>query len=114
LYTPVSSREEPAGVATAYPCCTFRQTAALTLIPGVVLSGEWDGMLRALSSTDGRPLWDFNMKRDFTTVNGVRANGGAMGASGPTVAGGMLFVGSGYVFGGISAPGNVLLAFSAQ
>ena len=71
-------------------------------------------MLRALSSADGTPLWDFNLKKDFATVNGVRANGGAMGSSGPTVAGGMLFVGSGYVFGGISAPGNVLLAFSAQ
>jgi polyvinyl alcohol dehydrogenase (cytochrome) len=102
-FTPLPGREARAG-----------QTAALTLIPGVVFSGGWDGVLRALSSTDGTPLWDFDMKRDFATVNGVRANGGAMGSSGPTVAGGMLFVGSGYVFGGISAPGNVLLAFSAQ
>ena len=102
-FAPLPGREAGAG-----------QTAALTLIPGVVFSGGWDGMLRALSSTDGTPLWDFNMKKDFATVNGVRANGGAMGSSGPTVAGGMLFVGSGYVFGGVSAPGNVLLAFSAQ
>jgi hypothetical protein len=34
-----------------------------------------------------------------------------MGAPGPVVAGGMLFVGSGYVFGA-GTPGNVLLAFS--
>jgi polyvinyl alcohol dehydrogenase (cytochrome) len=102
-FTPLPGREAGAG-----------QTAALTLIPGVVFSGGWDGMLRALSSADGTPLWDFNMKRDFATVNGVRASGGAMGSSGPTVAGGMVFAGSGYVFGGISSPGNVLLAFSAQ
>ena len=52
------------------------------------------------------------MKRDFLTVNGVQAKGGAMGGSGPTVAGGMLFAGSGYIFGGGGTPGNVLLAFS--
>jgi polyvinyl alcohol dehydrogenase (cytochrome) len=51
------------------------------------------------------------MLRDFQTVNGVAARGGSMGAPGPTVAGGMLFVGSGYVGLGNGTPGNVLLAF---
>ena len=36
-----------------------------------------------------------------------------MGAPGPTVAGGMLFVPSGYVGLGNGTPGNVLLAFAA-
>jgi hypothetical protein len=36
-----------------------------------------------------------------------------MGAPGPTVAGGMLFVGSGYTFGA-GATGNLLLAFYIQ
>ena len=35
----------------------------------------------------------------FKTVNGVAAHGGSMGAPGPTVAGGTVFVGSGYTFG---------------
>jgi hypothetical protein len=41
----------------------------------------------------------------------VAAKGGSIGAAGPTVAGGTLFVGSGYTFGA-GTIGNVLLAFS--
>jgi polyvinyl alcohol dehydrogenase (cytochrome) len=89
------------------------QTAALTEIPGVVFSGGWDGMLRAFATADGRPLWQYNTLQDVKTVNGVAAKGGSMGAPGPTVAGGMLFVGSGYTFGN-GTTGNLLLAFSAQ
>jgi hypothetical protein len=47
-------------------------------------------------------------------VNGVKANGGSMAAPGPTIVGGRLFVGTVYMFGGGSTPGNVLLVFSAQ
>jgi polyvinyl alcohol dehydrogenase (cytochrome) len=87
------------------------QTAAQSAIPGVVFSSGWDGMVRAYSTDDGHLLWEFNTARDFTTVNAVAAKGGSMGAPGPVVAGGMLFVGSGYVFGA-GTPGNILLAFS--
>ena len=87
------------------------QTAALTVIPGVLFSGGQDGVLRALSTTDGKQLWQFDTLRDFTTVNGVAARGGAMGAPGPTIAGGMLFLGSGYTGLGNGRGGNVLLAF---
>ena len=90
------------------------QSAAVTAIPGVVFSGGWDGMLRALSASDGHIIWKYNTAQDFKTVNGVAARGGSMGAPGPTVAGGMLFVGSGYIGVRNGMPGNVLLAFSAQ
>jgi polyvinyl alcohol dehydrogenase (cytochrome) len=89
-------------------------TAAVTVIPGVVFSGGWDGVLRALSSDDGHVLWEYSMLQSFTTVNAVAARGGSMGAPGPTVAGGMLFAGSGYVGLQNGAPGNVLLAFSVE
>jgi polyvinyl alcohol dehydrogenase (cytochrome) len=89
------------------------QTAAITGIPGVVFSGGSDGMLRAFSTTDGHPLWQYDTMQDVKTVNGVPAKGGSMGAPGPTVAGGMLFVGSGYTFGA-GMTGNLLLAFSAE
>jgi len=89
-------------------------SAAITGIPGAVFVGDWDGKLKALSTEDGRVLWQFNTAQKFTTVNGVPAKGGAMGSAGATVAGGMVFVGSGYaVFSGDQA-GNVLLAFSAE
>jgi hypothetical protein len=37
-----------------------------------------------------------------------------LGAPGPAVSGGMLYVGSGYVGTGNGMPGNVLLAFSVH
>lgn len=86
---------------------------ALTAIPGVVFSGGWDGVLRALAANDGHVVWEYNTVQDFKTVNGVVAKGGSLSVSGPTVAGGMLFAGSGYVGVRNGMPGNVLLAFSA-
>jgi len=88
------------------------QSSAVTAIPGVVFSGGWDGMVRAFSADNGRLLWEYNTLQQFKTVNGVAAKGGSMGAPGPTVAGGMLFVPSGYVGVQNGLPGNVLLAFS--
>lgn len=90
--------------------CSAAQSQAVTAIPGVVFSGSEDGHLRAYASADGRILWDFDTGRSFVTVNGVAAAGGSLDHGGPTVAGGMLYVNSGY--GRIHGqPGNVLLAF---
>ncbi len=88
-------------------------SAAVTVIPGVVFAGGSDGRLWALSSSDGRSLWSFETARTFDTVNRVPAHGGSISAPGPTVAGGLLLVGSGY---GIvqDSPGNVLLAFAVE
>jgi polyvinyl alcohol dehydrogenase (cytochrome) len=88
--------------------------AAVTLLPGVAFNGGWDGVLRAFSTTDGKEIWSFDTVREFKTVNGVEAKGGSMGAPGATVAGGMLFVGSGYVGISNGMPGNVLLAFAVD
>jgi polyvinyl alcohol dehydrogenase (cytochrome) len=93
--------------------CTPAQMAPATLIPGAVFSGSMDGHLRAYDTSDGAVIWDFDTGRDFTTVNGVKARGGSMSASGAVAAGGRLYVNSGYgSLGGM--PGNVLLAFSAE
>jgi len=90
--------------------CTAAQSAALTVIPGVVFSGSFDGALRAYSTASGEVLWSFDSNKTFTAVNGVPATGASIGGPGPAVAGGMLFVNSGYgAFQG--RPGNVLLGF---
>ncbi len=89
-------------------------TAATTVLPGVLFVAGWDGMVRAFATETGRLLWEFDTMREFHTANGVAARGGSMGAPGPTVAGGMLFVPSGYVGLRDGLPGNVLLAFAAQ
>ena len=92
----------------------FGQSAAVTGIPGAVFTPGWDGVVRALSTRDGKILWQFNTAQDFQTANGVAAKGGSMGGPGATVAGGMLYVPSGYANVGGGMPGNVLLAFSAK
>jgi polyvinyl alcohol dehydrogenase (cytochrome) len=46
-------------------------------------------------------------------VNGAAGHGGAINGPGATVAGGMVFVNSGYGFFG-QIPGNVLLAFGVD
>ena len=102
-----------AGCADKTPCKPS-QVAAVTLMPGAVFSGTMDGRLRAHSTQDGKVLWEYDTARDFTTVNGVKANGGSMSNGGPAIVGGMLFVNSGYSHHGGILPGNVLLAFSAE
>ena len=97
----------------AKPGCSPAQSQAVTAIPGVVFSGSLDGHLRAYSAEEGKVIWDFDTVREFQTVNGVRANGGSLNGPGVVVAGGMLFVNSGYARLG-SIPGNVLLAFSVD
>jgi polyvinyl alcohol dehydrogenase (cytochrome) len=89
-------------------------SAAVTAIPGVIFSSGWDGVVRALASDDGKPLWQFNTIRDFETVNRVSAKGGSMGGPGPTLADGKLFVSSGYIGVQNGIPGNVLLMFAVE
>ena len=87
--------------------------AATSGMPGVVFTGSSDGMLRALATSNGQVLWQYNTAHEYETVNGVVAKGGNMGQAGATIAGGMVFIGSGYGTGN-SGFGNVLLAFGPE
>jgi polyvinyl alcohol dehydrogenase (cytochrome) len=103
-YTPITrppGRENKRGVV-----------GAVTLIPGVLLSGAGDGVVRAVSSKTGQLLWEFDTAQEFTTINGVPAHGGSLASGGPIVANGMVFIGSGYPGFQGGDPGNVLLAFA--
>ena len=106
-FTPIAGRSERTGFG-----------AAVSVIPGAVFVGGWDGVLHALSSDDGHDLWSIDTDQTFPTVNnveaatGTAAKGGSMGGPGATVANGMLYVGSGYVGVSNGMTGNVLLAFS--
>jgi polyvinyl alcohol dehydrogenase (cytochrome) len=94
------------------PGCSRAQSGPVTVIPGAVFSGSMDGHLRAFATPDGHLLWDFDTLQEFETVNGVKAHGGSLNATGAVVAGGMLLVNSGY--GRLGLAGNVLLAFSVD
>jgi polyvinyl alcohol dehydrogenase (cytochrome) len=102
-YTPLSSTNEQA----------VNHGSPSAVIPGVVFVGGMDGKLFAVSTADGAELWRYDTARPFDTVNKVAAKGGSIVSSGPVVAGGMVFAGSGY---GVVAtqPGNVLLAFAPE
>jgi polyvinyl alcohol dehydrogenase (cytochrome) len=93
--------------------CSAALISAPTLIPGVLFSGSNDGALRAHSTKDGSVIWEFDTNREFETLNGIRAGGGAIQGPGPTIAGGMLYLNSGYG-DHLGRPGNVLLAFEVQ
>src|SRR5215475_7684936 len=93
--------------------CSPALSAAVTLIPGVIFSGGVSGYLRAYATADARLLWEFDTVRDYITVSGGTAHGGAIDGPGPIVVDGMLYVNSGYSqWGGL--PGNVLLAFEVS
>lgn len=93
--------------------CSPAQSGAVTAIPGVVFSGSVDGHLRAYRSDTGEIIWDFDTAREYDAVNGGKARGGSLDGGGPAVAGGIVYVNSGYgSLGGM--PGNVLLAFSVD
>ncbi|MDQ2774669.1 MAG: PQQ-binding-like beta-propeller repeat protein [Acidobacteriota bacterium] len=93
--------------------CSPAQSAAVSAITGAVFSGSLDGHIRAYSSASGAVLWDFDTERSFNTVNHVPGEGGSLDVAGPVVAGGMIFVNSGYSQYGGKA-GNVLLAFDSE
>ncbi len=96
--------------------CFNAQSAAPSVVPGVILAGSTDGHERAYRSADGAMLWDFDTAgQTYQTINGVSdQTGGPIDVSSGTIADGMLFVISGYL--GVAGGGsdNVLLAFSVD
>jgi polyvinyl alcohol dehydrogenase (cytochrome) len=109
----VWSRPAPDKMCGTVRGCSAAQGAAVTLVPGALFSGSMDGGVRAYSTKDGAIIWQFDTNRTFDTVNGVKANGGAMDGPGAVVANGMVYFNSGYV-SIIGRPGNVLLAFGVD
>jgi len=95
------------------PGCSPAQSAAVTVIPGIVFSGGLDGHLRAYAAGDGHIVWDVDTKRGYQTSNGVAAQGGSIDGAGAVIVDGMLYVNSGSgLWGGV--PGNVLLAYAVD
>ena len=65
------------------------------------------------AAADGKLVWDYDTTTPVDTVNGLKAApGGTLDMGGPTIAGGMMFIHSGY--GGSAGANNLLLAFSVD
>ncbi|MFI4933079.1 MAG: PQQ-binding-like beta-propeller repeat protein [Caulobacterales bacterium] len=98
--------------------CIRAQSAAPSVMPGVVFSGTLDGWFRAYDAATGKILWEYSTTAQiYDTVNGVKGQpGGGIDGLGPTIAGGMVYTMSGH--NGASNTGgngvNVLLAFSVD
>ncbi len=91
--------------------CSHAEAAAVTVFPGVAMSGSMDGHLRAYSTIDGKVVWDYDTAKDFPTINGIKASGGSLDQGGATIVNGVVYINSGYGQRN-GQPGNVLLAFS--
>lgn len=98
--------------------CMRAQSAAPSVMPGVVFSGTMDGWFRAYDAASGKVIWaDSTTSRTYDTVNGVKGQpGGSLDGMGPAIANGMVFTMSG--FNGAANTGgngvNVLLAYSVD
>jgi polyvinyl alcohol dehydrogenase (cytochrome) len=103
----------PPSCANKKPCRPSH-AAAVTAIPGVLFSGTLDGRLRAISTRDGKVLWEYDTAREYETVDGVKANGGSISHGGTAVVDGMVYTNSGYSHHGGVIPGNALLAFAVE
>jgi polyvinyl alcohol dehydrogenase (cytochrome) len=102
--------------------CNPAISQAVTVIPGIVFAGSMDGHFRAYQASDGKVVWDYDTAgQPHRTVLGEEAYGGVIDGAGPTVAGGMVYVHSGYAGRQTANPndltgrdGNLLLAFSVD
>ncbi len=94
--------------------CNPAVSMAVTAIPGIAFAGAMNGRLRAYAVADGHVVWEADTgAAPYRTVAGKQAMGGVLDASGPVVAGGVVYVHSGYA--SRSGPGGtVLLAYSVD
>lgn len=95
-----------------WPECVFAYgySAAPASTDEFVTLGALDGKLKIFDAETGEVVWMYDTKREFVTLNGVSAHGGAIDSVAPVLAGNMLYTQSGYsAFS--QMPGNVLLAF---
>lgn len=97
-----------------HPMCMKGNSAVPTVTDSLAIAGSLDGHLRIHDSKTGTVLWDYDTAREFASVSGIPAKGGAMeGGAAALLHAGMLFVNSGYMFNQ-HMPGNAFLAFELE
>jgi polyvinyl alcohol dehydrogenase (cytochrome) len=114
LWTALPAKQTCPGWTVTFFCAPGI-SQAISAMPGAVFAGSYDGRMRAYGAQDGKVLWEYNTAdaAGVATVSGHSAKGGVLDGAGPTLAGGMLYLSSGYQ-GRSGAPGNVLFAFSVD
>ena len=118
----VDTPKDPCAYRNANPLgvCIAANSGAPAAMPGAVFAGATDGWLRAHDAATGKVIWKFDtVAQTYATTNGVQAQpGGGLDGNGPTIAGGMVFVTSGWDgasgYGSTGVGYNALLAFSVD
>lgn len=93
--------------------CIDAYSAPVTATDDLILAGSLSGYLFAHDPETGELLWEYNSVRDYDTINGVEASGGAMDATGPVLSGDYMIVNSGYATFS-QMPGNAILVFKLK
>tara|TARA_Y100000052_G_scaffold27549_1_gene36160 strand:- start:7065 stop:8945 length:1881 start_codon:yes stop_codon:yes gene_type:complete len=88
----------------------FGLSGAPSIIGDYVVTGGLDGWLYVIDKSSGELVWKYQTSREYQTLNGVEAHGGAIDNASIVGSNGTLFVNSGYGLFGAGA-GNVMLAF---
>lgn len=88
-------------------------SGAPTVIDGAVVQGSLDGLLRVFDAQSGELMFEYNVAREFDSINGIDARGGSIDNATIVAGSGLLFVSAGYALFN-ETPGNVLLAFRAR
>jgi polyvinyl alcohol dehydrogenase (cytochrome) len=94
-------------------------SAAVTLANNLLYTAGLDGIVRIYDSVSGALLRELDTTISVEGVNGESGNGGTIDSGGPVVAGGMLYINSGYTTFGrdptwFAGPGNALMAFGSS
>ena len=55
--------------------CMVANSAAPTMIPGVVFAGGLDGYIRAYSTKDGSIVWQYDTTGEYESVSGISGRG---------------------------------------
>jgi polyvinyl alcohol dehydrogenase (cytochrome) len=105
------SRVTENGCGEGRPFCDPGISAAVTAIPGAVIAGHLDGVIRAYARDDGRLLFSHDTRAEVRGVNGITGRGGGMSGPGAAVGEGHLVINSGYGLY-FHEPGNLLLVFA--
>jgi polyvinyl alcohol dehydrogenase (cytochrome) len=85
-------------------------SAPTTAAGDIVFAPTLDGVLRAFHADTGKQLLAYDTRRPFAAVNGGEAHGGAIDLGGAHVAGGEVFLSSGYGLVN-QIPGNAFIVF---
>lgn len=107
------SRVNPNQCGAGRPFCDPGVSAAVTAVPGAVIAGHLDGIVRAYARDDGRTLWTHDTTATVRGVNGIAGRGGGMSGAGAAVGEGHVVLNSGYGLY-FHEPGNVLLVFGKR